>query len=185
MDGNCARRHKSAFQATRLSGWEALGGACWWTSRRWGGRPDPIRRFMSAPLTKSGPSSPPRPGPWRPDSTPARSASIPPGPVRSLPGRRFEKIEMQFLSDVFIRCPRAGTAIPRTRPQGHGPCPVRHRQTGRMGLEYREVLSRPVEDGSPISSAFRNPDRPGAAARSSSRAMWDLAISVAARPSTP
>ena len=54
----------------------------------------------------SGPSSPSRS--WRSSagSTPAPSASTPAqGQCERCRGAGFEKIEMQFLSDVFIRCP--------------------------------------------------------------------------------
>ena len=45
-------------------------------------------------------------GAWRTGSPPAPSPSIPAkGRCERCCGSGFEKIEMQFLSDVFVRCP--------------------------------------------------------------------------------
>ena len=85
---------------------KSWGGSSRWTNLCWAGRRAPIRRFISARLTKFASCSPePRRAGQRGLNASAFSFNSAQGQCERCRGAGFEKIEMQFLSDVFIRCP--------------------------------------------------------------------------------
>ncbi|MFO1459886.1 MAG: excinuclease ABC subunit UvrA [Verrucomicrobiota bacterium] len=148
VDGELREAAQVRLQATRLSGWEALGGALLVDQSPLGRTPrsnpavyvgafDEIRTFFAA-----------SPGAMEAGlDASAFSFNSAKGQCDHCRGAGFEKIEMQFLSDVFIRCP----ACQGRRYREHVlKVTVRApSDTGKPdGWDWSigEVLSRPVED---------------------------------------
>ena len=87
-------------RATRSTTW------CWSTSRRSARPRAPIRRATSAPSTRSASCSPKTPAAQERGYTPGTfSFNSGNGRCPTCGGNGFEHVEMQFLSDVYLRCP--------------------------------------------------------------------------------
>ena len=148
VDGELREAAQVRLQATRLSGWEALGGALLVDQSPLGRTPrsnpavyvgafDEIRAFFAASPAAAEAGL---------DAS-AFSFNSSKGQCEQCRGAGFEKIEMQFLSDVFIRCP----ACQGRRYREHVlrvtvPAPSGTGDPELWNWSIGDVLSRPVED---------------------------------------